>query len=134
MKNLELITGKEILNNYISMFEPNENWSKSDKNHFSNMFEDWKNRILQKILNNDNLYNEISLNKKSYLGKKTRALVKTLEWKMPNTLNELKKKLKKMHFPLEAECKCGANILDFDGICKLCGTFPDEDGYGIFDK
>ena len=80
MKKLKDITGEQILENYCLMQD--EYFLDSEYKHFSKVFDKW-------LFGIKNGSEEVSLNKSNYLGKKTRALLKTLEVQEPKTKKEL---------------------------------------------
>lgn len=87
MRNLETITGQQVLNAYIEMYENEKNWTTKDYENFIVVFNKWVELITKQITHR--LPVDLSLNKKNYLGKKTRALLTVMEIKEPTTLGKL---------------------------------------------
>lgn len=69
--------------------------SKNDLKHFSDNFQDWIEKVDKQVSRRAPA--DISLNKKSYLGKKTRALLKAMNIQEPKTLGILIGLLWQMH-------------------------------------
>lgn len=87
MKTLDEVTGKEVVTRYCEM--QNEHFLQDEFEHFTEVYNNWLDG-----LRNGEVPCKLSLNKRSYLGKKTRALLDVMGVDEPRTLKELIKILK----------------------------------------
>ena len=84
---MDEVTGKEVVTRYCEM--QNEYFLEDDFEHFTKVFDHWLDG-----LRNGEVPVKLSLNKRNYLGKKTRALLSVMGIDEPRTLKELIKILK----------------------------------------
>ena len=94
VKKLDHVTGKDILEAYVSLYEPIE--SESDRAHFALKFGERLKLIVEAVRNNDfeTFFKYTSLNPKNWLGKVTRALMLVIGVKMVRNQTELMQRFK----------------------------------------
>ena len=90
MKTIHNVTGADILASYIKLTGEKFN-SPKDIEHFTQRFNEFADGVRNSIA--ERRPSELSLNKKNFWGKRTRALLDAIQMKEPKTLGLLIEKL-----------------------------------------